>query len=435
MFHQTQQPTAEQINNVGHNRQRQLSCRESHPSTQHNDHTHNGPFNRQKNTGAKPSDNVLFVGNLSYFCEETHLFDLFDQYTQVNGIRIIRNDLRTRSLMYGFVTLPSHHDALEMERMLNGTFFMGRRLKVALSGGGSKQNDDDVDANAIPVHCAFSSSFPADGKIVRPTEAWLRKQFTQYGVIVDCVVKEYQQYKQSDLQEGYGFIVFANYDDAALATSKVQENHIDGITLSCKMSHVPPVIAPALHTPASNRGLPANRYPADGIFDGRTQFHSQRPIGHGYAHDGPKQRRSPNNGDFRQDRMKPMNIPSFQSRTDHENDSGLDPHTPDSGSVTSQYTPQGAGMAPPMTMYPPRYHFVSSPPPMDYYANQTFPVSSSPPIAYVPVGVPSNVNVPSMYGGAYIYPYATNVPQAPAASSNNNPGYPYDGDVRSVDEH
>lgn len=73
--------------------------------------------------------NELFIGNLSYFCEEKDLFDLFDQYGSVEDVRIIKNDTGTRSLMFGFVTMSSVHEAREMEKLLNNHMFMGRRIR------------------------------------------------------------------------------------------------------------------------------------------------------------------------------------------------------------------------------------------------------------------------------------------------------------------
>jgi RNA recognition motif-containing protein len=71
----------------------------------------------------------LFVGNLSYFCTDTHLHDLFDQYGHVQQVKIVMNDLNTRSLMFGFVTMASMIEATEMERLMNGMVFMGRKLR------------------------------------------------------------------------------------------------------------------------------------------------------------------------------------------------------------------------------------------------------------------------------------------------------------------
>lgn len=95
----------------------------------HNASAHNMPPRGSSPVGATEQPNVVFVGNLSYFCEESHLYDLFDQYGHVQHVRIVRNDSNTRSLMFGFVTVGSPHEAREMERLLNNHLFMGRRMR------------------------------------------------------------------------------------------------------------------------------------------------------------------------------------------------------------------------------------------------------------------------------------------------------------------
>ena len=185
--------------------------------------------------GHKPHE--LFVGNLSFFCEERHLFELFDQYTRVNGVRVMRNELRTRSLMFGFVTLSCPHDANEMARVLNGTFFMGRRMTVAISGG---RTHDDYCKGGTPVHISFvirKQPSSTEQPTIRPTESWLRKNFTPYGIILDCQVKDYQWIESSYAYEGYGFMIFSRSEDAMRIVEEVQRTEIDGIQLTCKLGY------------------------------------------------------------------------------------------------------------------------------------------------------------------------------------------------------
>ncbi len=77
----------------------------------------------------QPQTKIVFVGNLSYFCEDRHLHDLFNEYGEVNNARVMRSDDNTRSLMFGFVTMSSVNQAKEMERIFNGHMFMGRKLR------------------------------------------------------------------------------------------------------------------------------------------------------------------------------------------------------------------------------------------------------------------------------------------------------------------
>ncbi len=72
----------------------------------------------------------LFVGNLSYFCEEHHLYDLFNTYANVVDARIMRGgDDNKRSLLYGFVTLSSLYELEEMSKLLNNHLLLGRRMR------------------------------------------------------------------------------------------------------------------------------------------------------------------------------------------------------------------------------------------------------------------------------------------------------------------
>lgn len=71
----------------------------------------------------------LFVGDLSFFCEESDLLELFSQFGVVEGCRIVRNQARHRSLMFGFVCLSTRESALAAVEAVNNQIFMGRPMK------------------------------------------------------------------------------------------------------------------------------------------------------------------------------------------------------------------------------------------------------------------------------------------------------------------
>ncbi len=73
--------------------------------------------------------NEVFCGNLSFFCEEQDLLHLFQEYSRVRSIRIIRNPEKTKSLMFGFARMETVAEAEEIARIFNGQMFMGRRIK------------------------------------------------------------------------------------------------------------------------------------------------------------------------------------------------------------------------------------------------------------------------------------------------------------------
>ena len=74
----------------------------------------------------------LFVGDLSYFCQEKHLIDLFSQYGTVVSARIKRPDHPAppgRTLMYGFVCLDSKESTQAAVQNLHRSLFMGRHIR------------------------------------------------------------------------------------------------------------------------------------------------------------------------------------------------------------------------------------------------------------------------------------------------------------------
>ncbi len=76
--------------------------------------------------------NEVFVGNLSYFCEEVHLYDLFSQYSNVTNVRIVRTEDRSRSLLFGFVALKNPCEMELVSEIFNNHLHMGRQMRYAL---------------------------------------------------------------------------------------------------------------------------------------------------------------------------------------------------------------------------------------------------------------------------------------------------------------
>ncbi len=87
-----------------------------------------GSNNQTSHPVSVPSHEV-FVGNLSYFCQEHDLFTLFDEYSHAKNVRIVWNEDHSRPLMYGFVVLASQQEVMEIKKLLDGHLFMGRHLR------------------------------------------------------------------------------------------------------------------------------------------------------------------------------------------------------------------------------------------------------------------------------------------------------------------
>ncbi len=71
----------------------------------------------------------IFCGNLSLFCVENDLLQVFNEYAKVRAVRIIRNQERTKSLMYAFIRFETVSEAEEMARLFHGQLFQGRKLR------------------------------------------------------------------------------------------------------------------------------------------------------------------------------------------------------------------------------------------------------------------------------------------------------------------
>lgn len=72
----------------------------------------------------------LFVGDLPKFCTETDLEQLFKPYGPTLDCKIKRNANTGKTLSYGFVTLANENMAAEALKRLDGTMFLGRKLRI-----------------------------------------------------------------------------------------------------------------------------------------------------------------------------------------------------------------------------------------------------------------------------------------------------------------
>jgi hypothetical protein len=72
----------------------------------------------------------LYVGNLAYSVQRNELRALFEEYGQVNSVRIMTDRNTRRPRGYGFVDMEANAGRKALDA-LNGTEFCGRNLKVS----------------------------------------------------------------------------------------------------------------------------------------------------------------------------------------------------------------------------------------------------------------------------------------------------------------
>ena len=72
----------------------------------------------------------IFVGNLAFKTTETTLRKLFEEHGEVEQCTIIMDRDTGRSKGFGFVVMPTRHNALEAIKAMNGIDLDGRKLNV-----------------------------------------------------------------------------------------------------------------------------------------------------------------------------------------------------------------------------------------------------------------------------------------------------------------
>jgi len=72
----------------------------------------------------------IFVANLSFQTKEEELKQLFEEFGQVESVKIITDRYSDRSKGYGFVEMPAEEEALAAIENLNDKEINGRNLVV-----------------------------------------------------------------------------------------------------------------------------------------------------------------------------------------------------------------------------------------------------------------------------------------------------------------
>ena len=72
----------------------------------------------------------IFVANLSFQTKEEELKQLFEEFGEVESVKIITDRYSGRSKGYGFVEMPVEDDGLKAIESLNEQEFNGRDIVV-----------------------------------------------------------------------------------------------------------------------------------------------------------------------------------------------------------------------------------------------------------------------------------------------------------------
>jgi RNA recognition motif-containing protein len=81
----------------------------------------------------------IYIGNLSYQTTEDTLKALFDEFGEVQNIKVIKDRYSGRSKGFGFVEMPSNSEADQAIKALNGRRIDGYNIKVNPADSGGKR--------------------------------------------------------------------------------------------------------------------------------------------------------------------------------------------------------------------------------------------------------------------------------------------------------
>jgi RNA recognition motif-containing protein len=81
----------------------------------------------------------IYIGNLSHETNESTLKALFDEFGQVDSVKVIMDNYTRKSKGFGFVDMPSNSEADQAIKALNGMRIDGNNIKVNPADPGGKK--------------------------------------------------------------------------------------------------------------------------------------------------------------------------------------------------------------------------------------------------------------------------------------------------------
>lgn len=147
----------------------------------------------------------LYVGDLHGDVTEANLFEVFSQVGTVQSIRVCRDIITRRSLGYAYVNYTGQADAERALDTINGTEIKGRPCRIMWS-----QRDPSLRKSGRGNIFIKNLDKKIDIKALHDT-------FSQFGNILSCKI----ELDSKGESKGYGYIQFAESDNATTAIEKV----------------------------------------------------------------------------------------------------------------------------------------------------------------------------------------------------------------------
>jgi RNA recognition motif-containing protein len=105
-----------------------------------------------------PENKTMFLGDLSRFCTEIDLEELFRQYGEVLDIKISRTSTGI-SLGYGFITMAERSQAEVAMEKLRGAVLSGRPIRIDWAARNVRDNNSYASTNEMinSIHVRYDT--------------------------------------------------------------------------------------------------------------------------------------------------------------------------------------------------------------------------------------------------------------------------------------
>jgi RNA recognition motif-containing protein len=81
----------------------------------------------------------IYIGNLSFTTTEDTLRALFEEFGNIESVKLIKDRFSGRTKGYGFIEMPSNSEADQAIKALNGKRLEGQNIKVKPADSGGKR--------------------------------------------------------------------------------------------------------------------------------------------------------------------------------------------------------------------------------------------------------------------------------------------------------
>ena len=81
----------------------------------------------------------IYIGNLSYSTTEDTLKSLFDDFGEVESVKVIKDRFTGKPKGFGFIEMPDNSEADQAIKALNGNRIDGSNIKVRPADPGGKK--------------------------------------------------------------------------------------------------------------------------------------------------------------------------------------------------------------------------------------------------------------------------------------------------------